>query len=171
MQSLTFIIVAALLAQNAKGAADTNCVVPIVRGADYMGVVLPKPPGILSSWDADGTWTPTKDDVALFERALKKYMWRTPQACRQELKRWPFGICAARKELASTRRQYVGLTKGARRFLLANAFPGPTPDRRDPHPEWLSEWVSVWGGGPSYWRARFDFSSRSVEYVDINPPK
>ena len=50
MQSITFIILATLSAQNAKSTADAACVVPIVSGSDYMGIVFPKPPGG-SMWD------------------------------------------------------------------------------------------------------------------------
>jgi hypothetical protein len=86
------------------------------------------------------------------------------QALPQFLESNPPPRAGVLKDIASYKRQYVGIIRGDRRSIYVNFFtyhPVATPD-------WTTEPVVVCDGGAQFFGAEFDMSSRQFTHVAYN---
>jgi hypothetical protein len=169
----------------AASSAGKHCLPPVIVTNDYTGVLFETPPFKPAGYDADGTWSPTRAEVSTFEASIRKLLrrmrnlqkftpeacdWKynTPETCRRAVKRDRDSLATILVNLRLYRRQYAGISIGSKRILVVNAFMGPTTHTSDYHPEWLSEWVVVHGGGANYWQVQFDIAGRSFHQFYVN---
>ncbi|MEO5937551.1 MAG: hypothetical protein ABIQ43_00915 [Sphingomonas sp.] len=95
---------------------------------------------------------PTDADVAQFETALSK-----DKLVQNNFEAFPKGFG----------RQYVGVTRGGRRFIYGNFFPFLTMDE---FKYWRRELVLVCDGGRAFFGAEFDVASMKITHIAFNGP-
>jgi len=128
--------------------------------------------GVLLGVDAEGFWTPTREDVAkgesLLPAALKRWQ-RDPllvePSARENKGRQKFladSIQAILASYSSYRRQYIGLTIRGKRVIYFNSFPASTD------PRYLRDLVMACDGGYAYWRVLFSVDNSTFHDLDVN---
>jgi hypothetical protein len=112
-------------------------------------VTTPQYDGVIVAPRLMGTWMPTPADVAECERALAQFFRRNARTS---------GRIA--KELPRYKRHYAGIVRGGHRVLIVAGF----HDSQKPANTnaWLDRLWAVSGGGDFFFRAEYDFATKSV---------
>lgn len=118
-------------------------------------------------------WVPAAADVAQTETDLFAYTKTTAYAAelkREGVEHWPHPIDVARYS-----RQYAGVMRGDKKFILINGFApsGASPFVTAPSHSrnggsWRDRAILVFDGGPAFFHALYDPTTRQVEYVYFN---
>jgi hypothetical protein len=156
MKAVTLILAVGLLAY--AGVAAENC--PIVDTPNYKGVIIPAESAardeVLSVHKYSGFWTPTLQDIAKVEESISSFMRDSKEkyASREYEKKW-------------FRRQYVGYTKGAEKFVLCNFLPG-VKEGQDPFQDLREHVLISFDAGPDYWEIHYGVEKDRCERLRIN---
>jgi hypothetical protein len=128
--------------------------------------------GVLLGVDAEGFWTPTREDVSKAESLLPASLQRWQRdpllvepSARENKARQKFladSIQAILASYSSYRRQYIGLTIRGKRVIYFNSFPSSTD------PGYLRDLVMACDGGYAYWRVLFSVDNSSFHDLDVN---
>ncbi len=149
----------------------------VVRGDAYEGVIFSAADAklIRSFVDGDvkGYWSPSEDDITLFESHLRQALElgvkspgtlspTAPDRVYQSV--LPEHVSLILKRLPQYRRQYFGIIgMDNNRRLFVNLF---LPFRH--HHDWTSQYVFVFDGGTAYWRIQFDVASKRFMQFNTN---
>lgn len=130
-----------------------------------MGVILPpdQAPGVLDqctrdvSFQADGYWQPSLEDVEKLEQVLPAVLDSAFAAATG---------AGGRLRSDEFRRQYVGVLTGGRRLIYINGLHQSWIRERLPY--WRRRAVSVCDGGLHFWGAAYDPQTGSVSQLQFN---
>ena len=128
-----------------------------VQGDGFLGAIIPADRVADMTYffgDWQEFWTPSPDDIRSLEHGLASALFDAD--------------CAAyiRENLASYRRQYVGVVADGRRRILVNAFRFWEGEEPESHDYWRHQYVFVNDGGYYYWRIQFDVNTE--KYSEFN---
>lgn len=105
----------------------------------------------------EGGWQPGAADIAALETAVAAALRERRIANDPDWSRFP----------QDWRRQYVGITRGGRRFVYGNAFPGDAGNAGDPD-QWRREPAIVCDGGPAFFGVEYDVEARRITQLAFN---
>jgi hypothetical protein len=106
----------------------------------------------------DGSWQPAAADIAALETATAAALRARRDPDDPDWSRFP----------ADWRRQYVGITRGGRRFIYGNAYPRDVDDHaRDPD-RWRHDPAIVCDGGPAFFGVEYDVEAGRITQLAFN---
>jgi hypothetical protein len=110
--------------------------------------------------DAAADWTPSIDEIARLEERLPAFVSG-------------LGDHGPSRPLGEYRRQYVGFSRGAHRYIYVNAFRRDLSDD-DPRPEYRDYWqraaVVVCDGGDAFFGVEYDVEAGRFGSFAANGP-
>jgi len=149
----------------------------VVRGPAYEGVIFGASDAKLIRSFVDGDvkdyWSPTEQDVELFENHLRQALEsgvKSPGTLsptspdRVYQRALPGHLRMILERLSDYRRQYFGIigTNNSKRLFMNLFFPSRF------HENWTGQYVFVFDGGTAYWRIQFDFASKRFMQFNTN---
>jgi len=105
------------------------------------------------------SWTPSREDILLFEKALPRAVITNAHTRQSRIAR----------ELPNYKRQYVGVMRNGRRELRVTLLHNSSNAVRDG--SWLTAYLQVMGGGDNYGHVTFDPRTRRITELFPNGPK
>lgn len=105
----------------------------------------------------EGGWRPGTADIAALEAAAAVALRKRRVTNDPDWSRFP----------QAWRRQYVGITRGGRRFIYGNVFPGDAGNAGDPD-QWRREPMIVCDGGPAFFGVEYDVEGRRITQLAFN---
>ena len=102
---------------------------------------------------ANGSWLPSRSDIAELEKRLPDFLALHT---------------ALHRSISQDYKQYVGIIRGGRRLVFLNAFNLPADAPALPAWQWKP---IIWGGGgDTVWRVQYDPQQKTFEEFEVNGP-
>ena len=141
--------------------AAVSVALPIQSQVIRQRITLPKSDGVVIDLGSGPkvSWTPSREDVLLFENALPRAVVTNEHTRHTRIAR----------ELPNYKRQYFGVVRNSRRELRVTLLHNSSNAVRDG--SWLRTFLQVMGGGDSYGRVTFDPRTRRITELFPNGPK
>lgn len=106
----------------------------------------------------EGDWQPTAADIAALETAVTAALRERRITNDPDWSRFP----------QDWRRQYVGITRGGRRFVYGNAYPAEAGRHASDPGQWRREPVIVCDGGPAFFGVEYDVEAGRITRLGFN---
>lgn len=106
----------------------------------------------------EGGWEPGAIDITALETATAAALRERRVTNDPDWSRFPQGW----------RRQYVGITRGGRRFIYGNAYPADAGRHSSDADQWRREPVIVCDGGPAFFGVEYDVEAARITQLAFN---